>query len=305
MTRFLVRRILWLIPVLLFVSMITFTLMHITPGGPWDKDKAVAPQVVANLNAKYNLDKPAWQQYLIYMAGAIRGDLGPSYTYQDRSVTQIILGGLPNTASLGLFAAVVAILVGVPLGVLAAMRQNSAVDYAALAFGTVFASVPTFVLGFVLIIVLALTLHLVPTSGWGKPNQYVLPVLTLGLNQAALLTRITRASVLDVSRQDFMRTARAKGLKELLLVRRHLLKNAMIPVVTVIGPILAFLIVGSIVVESIFSIPGVGRLLVQGISQRDYSLIMGSTLLYAFAIAALNLVVDILYAFIDPRISYR
>jgi oligopeptide transport system permease protein len=189
--------------------------------------------------------------------------------------------------------------------VLAATRQNTAVDYAALTFGTVFASVPSFVLGFVLIIVLALTLHLVPTSGWGKPAQYVLPVLTLGLNQAALLTRITRASILDVSRQDFMRTARAKGLREFVLVRRHLLKNAMIPVVTVIGPILAFLIVGSIVVESIFSIPGVGRLLVQGIGQRDYSLIMGSTLLYAFAIAALNLVVDVLYAFIDPRITYR
>src|SRR3984893_12907800 len=269
MTRFLVRRILWLIPVLLFVSLITFTLMHITPGGPWDKEKAVAPQIVANLNAKYNLDKPAWQQYLIYMSGVVHGDLVPSYTYQDRSVPQIIMGGLPNTASLGLLAAVVAILVGIPLGVLAAMRQNSAIDYAALTFGTIFASVPSFVLGFVLIIVLALTLHLVPTSGWGKPAQYVLPVLTLGLNQAALLTRITRASILDVNRQDFMRTARAKGLKEFVLVRRHLLKNAMIPVVTVIGPILAFLLVGSIVVESIFSIPGVGRLLVQGIGQRD------------------------------------
>jgi oligopeptide transport system permease protein len=305
MIRYIIRRILWLIPVLLFVSLITFTLMHITPGGPWDKEKAVAPQIVANLNAKYNLDKPAWQQYLIYMSGVVRGDLGPSYTYQDRSVTQIILGGLPNTASLGAFAALVAVLIGVPLGVFAAMRQNSGLDYSALAFGTVFASVPTFVLGFILIIVFALTLHLVPTSGWGKPNQYVLPVLTLGLNQAALLTRITRASVLDVSRQDFMRTARAKGLKEFVLVRRHLLKNAMIPVVTVLGPILAFLIVGSLVVENIFSVPGVGRLLVQGISQRDYSLIMGSTLLYAVVIAVLNLIVDILYAFIDPRISYR
>jgi oligopeptide transport system permease protein len=305
MTRYIIRRILWLIPVLLFVSVITFTLMHITPGGPWDKEKAVAPQVVANLNAKYNLDKPVWQQYLIYMGGVLRGDLGPSYTYQDRSVTQIILGGLPNTASLGFFAALVAVLVGVPLGVFAAMRQNSALDYSALAFGTVFASVPTFVLGFILIIVFALTFHLVPTSGWGKPNQYILPVLTLGLNQAALLTRITRASVLDVSRQDFMRTARAKGLREFLLVRRHLLKNAMIPVVTVLGPTLAFLIVGSLVVENIFSVPGVGRLLVQGISQRDYSLIMGSTLMYAFIIAFLNLIVDVLYAFIDPRISYR
>jgi len=305
MTRYIIRRILWMIPVLLFVSIITFTLMHITPGGPWDKEKAVAPQVVANLNAKYNLDKPAWQQYLIYMGGALHGDLGPSYTYQDRSVTQIILGGLPATASLGFLAAMVALMVGVPLGIFAAMRQNTALDYSALAFGTVFASVPTFVLGFVLIIVFALTLHLVPTSGWGKPANYVLPVLTLGLNQAALLTRITRASVLDVNRQDFMRTARAKGLREIVLVRRHLLKNSMIPVVTVLGPLLAFLIVGSLVVENIFSVPGIGRLLVQGISQRDYSLIMGSTLVYAIVIAVLNLIVDVGYAFIDPRISYR
>ncbi len=305
MTRFIIRRILWLVPVLLFVSLITFTLMHLTPGGPWDKDKPVSAQVQANLNAKYNLDKPAWQQYVLYMQGVLHGDLGPSYTYQDRSVTQIILQGLPTTASLGALAALLALIVGVPLGLVAATRQNTRVDYAALGFGTVFASVPTFVLGFVLIIVVALNLHLVPTSGWGKPVQYILPVLTLGLNQAALLTRITRASVLDVSRQDFMRTARAKGLREVLVVQRHLLKNALIPIVTVMGPILAFLLVGSLVVEQIFSIPGIGRLLVQGISQRDYSLIMGTTLLYAFVIAGLNLAVDVAYAFIDPRITYR
>jgi oligopeptide transport system permease protein len=304
-TRFIIRRLLWLIPVLLFVSLITFTLMHLTPGGPWDKDKPVPAQAVANLNARYNLDKPIWQQYLLYMAGAIHGDLGPSYTYQDRSVTQIILQGLPTTASLGVLAAILALAIGIPLGVVAATRQNSTVDYAALGFGTIFASVPSFVLGFLLIIVFALDLHLVPTSGWGKPTQYVLPVLTLGLNQAALLTRITRASVLDVSRQDFMRTARAKGLRETLVVKRHLLKNALIPVVTVLGPILAFLLVGSLIVETIFSIPGIGRLLVQGITQRDYSLIMGTTLLYAFVIALLNLIVDVMYAFVDPRITYR
>jgi oligopeptide transport system permease protein len=305
MTRYVIRRLLWLIPVLLFVSLITFTLMHITPGGPWDRDKPPSAQAIANLNARYNLDKPFWEQYVLYMNGVLHGDLGPSYTYQDRSVTTIILQGLPTTASLGVLAALLAIAVGVPLGVVAATRQNSPVDYTALGFGTVFASVPSFVLGFALIIIFALDLHLVPTGGWGKPTQYILPVLTLGLNQAALLTRITRASVLDVSRQDFMRTARAKGLRETLVVQRHLLKNALIPVVTVMGPILAFLLVGSLIVETIFSIPGVGRLLVQGISQRDYSLIMGATLLYAFVIALLNLVVDILYAFIDPRITYR
>ena len=305
MIRFIIRRILWLVPVLLFVSLITFTLMHLTPGGPWDKDKPPSAQAIANLNTRYNLDKPAWEQYLLYMNGVLHGDLGPSYTYQDRSVTQIILQGLPTTASLGVLAALVALVIGVPLGIIAATRQNTAIDYAALGFGTVFASVPSFVLGFLLIIVFALDLHLVPTSGWGKPAQYVLPVLTLGLNQAALLTRITRASVLDVNRQDFMRTARAKGLRETLVIQRHLLKNALIPVVTVLGPVLAFLLVGSLIVETIFSIPGIGRLLVQGISQRDYSLIMGTTMLYAFVIALLNLVVDVMYAFIDPRITYR
>lgn len=305
MARFIIRRMLWLIPVLLFVSLITFTLMHLTPGGPWDRDKPVAAQVQANLNAKYNLDKPIWQQYLLYMNGVLHGDLGPSYTYQDRSVTDILLQGLPTTASLGILAALLAVCVGVPLGVLAATRQNSPLDYTALGFGTIFASVPSFVLGFLLIIVFALDLHLVPTSGWGRPVQYILPVVTLGLNQAALLTRITRASVLDVNRQDFMRTARAKGLREALVIQRHLLKNALIPIVTVIGPVLAVLLVGSLIVETIFSIPGIGRLLVQGISQRDYSLIMGTTLLYAFVIAMLNLIVDVLYAFIDPRITYR
>jgi len=279
--------------------------MHATPGGPWDKDKPVSAQVQANLNARYNLDKPVWQQYLLYMNGLLHGDLGPSYTYQDRSVTSIILEGLPTTVSLGALAALLAIVVGVPLGIIAATHQNSTLDYVALGFGTIFASVPSFVLGFVLIILFALDLHLVPTSGWGRPAQYILPVLTLGLNQAALLTRITRASVLDVSRQDFMRTARAKGLRESLVVKRHLLKNSLIPIVTVLGPVLAVLLIGSLIVETIFSIPGIGRLLVQGITQRDYSLIMGTTLLYAFVIAILNLTVDVMYGFIDPRITYR
>jgi oligopeptide transport system permease protein len=304
-TRFILRRILWLVPVLLFVSLITFTLMHITPGGPWDKEKPVSAQVQDNLNAKYNLDKPAWQQYLLWMGGVLHGDLGPSYTYQDRSVTNIILEGLPTTASLGVLAAILAVLLGVPLGITAATHQNTRIDYFAMSFGTIFASTPSFVLGFVLIIVFALNMHLVPTSGWGKPTQYLLPVLTLGLTQAALLTRISRASALDVSRQDYMRTARAKGLAEVVVVQRHLLKNALIPILTVLGPVLAGLLVGSLIIETIFSIPGIGRLLVQGITQRDYSLIMGTTLLYAFLIAVLNLLVDVMYAFVDPRIQYR
>ncbi len=305
MTRFVVRRVLWLVPVLLFVSLITFTLMKITPGGPWDKEKPVSPTALQNLNRKYNLDQPAYEQYLLYMANALHGDLGPSYIYQDRSVTQIIESGFPHTASLGLFATILAVVVGVPLGVLAALKQNTIVDYLALAFATLGASVPNFVLGFLLIILFALTLHLVPTSGWGKPQQYVLPTITLAVLPMAFLARIARASVLEVLRQDYMRTARAKGLGEFAITLGHLLKNALIPVVTVLGPTLAVLITGSVIVETIFSIPGIGRLFVQGIQQRDYSLIMGTTLLFSFVIAMLNLVVDVLYAFIDPRISYR
>lgn len=305
MTQYLIRRILWLVPVLLFVSLLTFVLMKVTPGGPWDRDKPVSPQVEQELNAKYNLDKPLPVQYLIFLGNALHGDLGPSYTYQDRSVTDILREGLPATARLGALAALVALLVGVPLGILAAMNQNSWIDYVALAFATFGAAVPNFVLGFILIIVLALDLHLVPTGGWGKPSQYVLPVVTLAATPAALLARITRASALDVLRQDYLRTARAKGLSTLQLVRGHLLRNTLIPVVTVLGPVLASLIVGSFIVETIFSIPGIGRLLVQGITQRDYSLIMGTTLLYAAVIAILNLIVDVLYGFIDPRITYK
>lgn len=305
MTRFVVRRVLWLVPVLLFVSLITFTLMKVTPGGPWDKEKPVSPTALQNLNRKYNLDRPAYEQYVLYMANALHGDLGPSYIYQDRSVTQIIQSGFPHTASLGLFATILAVLIGVPLGVLAALKQNTIVDYVALGFATLGASIPNFVLGFLLIILFALTLHLVPTSGWGKPQQYVLPTITLAVLPTAFLARIARASVLEAMRQDYMRTARAKGLGDVAITVRHLLKNALIPVVTVLGPTLAVLITGSVIVETIFSIPGIGRLFVQGIQQRDYSLIMGTTLLFSFVIAVLNLVVDVLYAFIDPRISYR
>lgn len=304
MFRYIIRRVLWLIPVLLFISLITFTLMKVTPGGPWDKEKQVAPAALANLNRKYNLDKPGYEQYFLYMGNALRGDLGPSYIYQDRSVTEILRRSIGPTATLGALAVLAAVLVGVPLGIIAALRQNTIVDYVALGFASLGASVPNFVLSYMLIFTLAVGLKLAPTGGWGKPNQLILPVLVLAVLPTAVLARITRASVLEVLRQDYMRTARAKGLAAFTITQRHLLKNALIPVATVLGPVLAALITGSFIVESIFSIPGVGRLLIQGVSQRDYSLIMGTVLLYALVIAVLNLVVDVLYVFIDPRIKY-
>ena len=298
---YLAGRLLWIIPVLLGVSLITFLLMHLVPGGPWDMDKPLASEVVENLNRKYGLDKPVWLQYPVFLANILRGDLGVSYTYQDRGVAEIILSGLPVTATLGLLAFLFSILVGPPLGVLAAVRHNSWVDYVSVGLATVFASIPGFVLGLILILVFAVGLRLLPTGGWGTVEQVLLPALALGALPAAYNARIVRASVLDVLRQDYIRTARAKGLSETMVHSRHVLRNALIPLLTVLGPELAALVTGSFIIETLFSIPGVGRFFIQAVFARDYALIMGSVLFYALVIALLNLIVDILYGIVDPR----
>ncbi|MFH1141712.1 MAG: ABC transporter permease [Chloroflexota bacterium] len=304
MLKYLIRRILWLVPVLLTVAFITFSLMHLVPGGPWDREKQLAPQVVENLNRKYGLDKPFFVQFGSFLWGAVHGDLGASYMYQDRGVTQILRQGLPKTATLGVTAFLLALVIGLPLGMAAALRQNSAVDYASVFFSTVFASVPSFVLGILLVILFSVMLHLLPTGGWGSLKQLAMPAFALAALPAAYIARITRASMLEVMRQDYVRTARAKGLAERVVLLRHILRNALIPVMTIAGPELAFLISGSFIIENVFSIPGVGRLFVQGVFARDYGLIMGSILFYAFAVAVVNLVVDILYGVVDPRIRY-
>jgi len=304
MFRFIVKRFLWLLLVLVVVLLITFILMHLVPGGPWDREKALAPQVVAALNKKYGLDKPLWEQFVNYLWGILHGDLGISYSYADRNVTSILLQGLPKTATLGILAFILAEAVGIPFGMAAALRQNTAVDYSSVIFATIFASVPGFVLGILLMIVLSVMLHWLPTSGWGSPQQLIMPVICLAALPAAQSARITRASTLDVMRQDYIRTARSKGLMENVVRIRHIFRNSLIPVVTVAGPELANLVTGSFIIENLFAIPGVGRLFVQGIGARDYSLIMGGILFYAFTIAILNLAVDVLYAAIDPRIRY-
>jgi oligopeptide transport system permease protein len=304
MFKFILRRILWLILVLLVVSLITFTLMHLVPGGPWDKDKQLAPKVVEALNKRYGLDKPLYEQFGNYLWGILRGDLGVSYFYQDRPVTEILLGGLPKTAVLGVLAFLLAQSIGIPFGMGAALKQNSATDYASVIFSTIFASIPGFVLGILLMIVFSVSLHWLPTSGWGSVSKLVMPVICLAALPAAQTARITRASTLEVMRLDYVRTARSKGLLEGVVRVRHIFRNSLIPVVTVAGPELANLITGSFIIENLFSIPGVGRLFVQGVFARDYGLIMGGVLFYAFAIAILNLVVDVLYAAIDPRIRF-
>lgn len=304
MFRYIVKRFLWLLLVLVVVLLITFILMHLVPGGPWDREKALAPKVVAALNKRYGLDKPLWEQFAKYLWGLLHGDLGISYSYADRNVTSILLQGLPKTATLGILAFILAQAIGIPFGMAAALRQNTAVDYSSVIFSTFFASVPGFVLGIMLMIVFSVMLHWLPTSGWGTPQQVIMPVICLAALPAAQSARITRASTLDVMRQDYVRTARSKGLVENVVRIRHIFRNSLIPVVTVAGPELANLITGSFIIENLFAIPGVGRLFVQGIYARDYSLIMGGVLFYAFTIAVLNLVVDVMYAAIDPRIRY-
>ncbi len=304
MGRYLVWRTASLVPVLLGVSAITFALMHLVPGGPWDEEKALAPAVVENLNRRYGLDLPLWQQFASFLLRAVKGDLGTSYLYQDRSVTEILLRGLPVTASLGLLALALALTVGLSLGTVAAVRQNEWPDYLAVLFATAGASVPSFVLGIFLVAVFAVTLGWLPSGGWGGPQRAVLPALALAAYPAAYLARITRSALLEALHQDYVRTARAKGLHERRVLLGHALRNALIPVLSVSGPLAANFVTGSFIIESLFSVPGIGRIFVQAVFARDYGLILGATLVYALAVVLANYAVDLLYAVVDPRIRY-
>ena len=304
MASFLVRRVLFLIPVLFFVALMTFVLMHVTPGGPWDREKPLSPQAVENLNAKYHLDLSPPQQFLLYLWNVLHGDFGPSYTHPERTVSDILKAGLGVTIQLGLFAFVFALALGLPLGIVAALNHNRPGDYASMFVAVFGCSVPNFVLATFAIVLFAAVWHLLPTGGWDSWQACVMPAVALGLGPAAAIARYTRSSMLDVVRQDYVRTARAKGVRELLLVRRHEIKNALLPVVTVLGPTVAHLVTGSFVVEQIFHIPGVGRNFVESILSRDYPMILASVLLYATAVALANLLVDVSYAVLDPRIRY-
>lgn len=304
MLGYVIRRLIGLVPVLFFVALITFVLMHLAPGGPWDQERRLPPQVEANLNAKYHLDQPLPVQFAYYLGGLLRGDLGLSFTNPGYSVQQVIGRGIAVTLQLGLMAAVVALLVGVPLGVLAALRKNSALDYTAMFVAIFGYTTPAFVLGIFLIVIFAVQWRVLPPGGWGKPAQMVMPVIALAAAPTAILARYTRASMLDVIGQDYVRTAQAKGLADRTVVVRHMLRNALMPIITVLGPVMAALVTGSFVIERMFRIPGIGRLYIDAIFARDYPLIMGTTLLYAVAVALFNLLADVLYVFVDPRISY-
>jgi len=304
MAGFVVRRILWLLPVLFVVSIITFTLMHAVPGGPWASEKPLNAAVVARLNALYHLNDPVWKQYLDWITGMLRFDFGPSYQYRNRGVNDILGDGWPITVQLGLMTFVVAIGVGIPLGIFAALGHNRWPDYVATTISMLGIATPSFVLAILLIVVFSVGLDWFPSRGWKGPNTWVLPVISLAGYQIAQIARYTRASMLEVTRKDYVRTAQSKGIRATAVVVRHMIRNALIPVVTILGPIFAFLVTGSFIIEQFFGIPGIGRLYIVAIGVRDYSMIMATTVIYAFAVAFLNFLVDIAYAYIDPRIRY-
>jgi len=329
MTTYLIRRLFWLIPVIITVSAVTFIIMRSAPGGPWDTDaerRQVDAATAKSLAAYYGLDKPMWRQFYAYVigdtnsqtkeyvCGMICGNLGPSYRQRGRTVQDILFAAPEGktfwqsrfgySIRLGVMALAMAVFIGIPIGIIAALKQNTIADYAALFIATSGISVPSFVLAIFLIIIFASRLHWVDivVDDWTQIKYWFMPMIVLGFGTLAFTARLTRSAMLEVMRQDYVRTARAKGLAERAVVFIHMLKNALIPVITILGPALAGLVTGSFIIETMFSFPGMGRAYVQAIGQRDYSMIMGTTLVYALLVAVANLSVDIIYVFIDPRI---
>ncbi len=301
--KFLLARALTGIFVVFAVATITFFMLRTLPGGPFDTEKKLPPLIKKNIEAKYRLDQPLWAQYIEYMKSLARGDFGPSYKYVDRSVNEIIRETLPISAQLGVISLALAVFLGTAAGIIAASKQGGVFDFASVSVSTALVSVPSFVVGAVLIYIFSIKLRWLPPALWGHPENFVLPALTLAAAPAAYLARLMRASMLDTSRSLFVRTARAKGLSRFVIITKHVLRNALIPVVTVLGPITAFLVTGSFVVEYIFAIPGIGRFFVLAVSNRDYPLVMGITIVYTIVLVLANLIVDICYARLDPRIK--
>lgn len=305
MVKFILRRASTGALVILVVSTLTFFLLRVIPGGPFDVEKQLPPQIRKNIEEKYSLDRPLWKQYTKYLVDLTRGDFGPSYKYVDRTVGDIIQETLPVSLKLGIVALLLSIAMGVAIGVISAVRPRGILDFFTASFATALVSVPSFVVGAGLIYFLSVKLGWFPPALWGGPERIVLPAITLAAGPTAYLTRLTRGSMLEVSGNPFVRTARAKGLSEIKVVMKHILRNALIPIVTVLGPIAAYLITGSFVVEHIFAIPGMGRFFVFAVSNRDYPLVMGITIVYTVVLVIANLIVDIVYVFLDPRIKFE
>ena len=302
MLQLIIKRLLVAIPVLVIVASLTFFLVRLAPGGPFDSEKAVSPQVLKNLNEVYNLDAPLYEQYFDYMANALTGDFGPSFRYPGRSVSEMILTGLPVTFELAFYAIVFAAFLGLIAGIVAAVKKNTALDYIPMAIAMLGICMPTFLLGPLLVLIFGLNLEIMPVSGWDTlPGDKVLPAITLGAAYAAYIARLSRGGMLETLNQDYVRTARAKGLSEFKVVMVHAIRGGLIPVLAFLGPAIAGLIGGSFVVETIFQIPGLGRFYVEAAFNRDYTMILGTTIFFSALIIFFNLLSDIAVAVFNPQ----
>ncbi len=308
MTKYIIRRFLGLIPTLFVVVTISFFLIRLAPGGPFDSERRVTPEILANLEAKYNLDDPLLVQYGNYLLDVLRGDLGPSFVYQDYDVNYYIGAGLPNSMVLGGVALLLALTLGLGTGMISAVKQNKWPDYVTMSVAVIGISVPLFVIGPILMYIFAVQLSWLPVAGWIDRlgiAALILPAVTLAFPYFAYIARLSRASILEVLRSDYVRTARAKGLRFNTIMFRHVLKGGVLPVVSYLGPAFAGIVTGSIVVEQIFRVPGLGRYFIQSAFNRDYTMIMGTVIVYSVILLIMNFLVDVMYGYLDPRISYK
>ncbi|SIQ52290.1 oligopeptide transport system permease protein [Rhizobium sp. RU20A] len=306
MLRFILSRLLSSAPTIFIVMTLSFFMIRLAPGGPFNLERPLQPEVMANLNAVYHLDQPVWKQYIFYLWNVLHGDFGPSFVYKDYTVSELILQALPYSLVLGAWALLIAVFGGIALGVYAALRQNSWADYLLMGISALGNTVPNFVIGPVLTLIFAVSLAWLPTGSWGNGDfrHLVLPIIVLSLPQLAVFARLTRGSMIEALRADHVRTARAYGLPARSVVGVHALRAGLMPVISYLGPVAASVLTGSIIVEQMFSLPGVGRYFVLGALNRDYTLVMGTVVLISVFIVVLNLIVDIIYAFVDPRIRH-
>jgi len=305
MFRFVARRLVQVIPVFFVIITATFFMVRFVPGGPFTAEKAVSPEILRNIEAHYGLDKPLWRQYLSYLGSIAKGDLGPSFKYPNRTVNEIIADKLPVSLELGGLSLAIALVLGLTLGVLAAVRRNSWLDYLASSIGLLGICIPTFVLGPLLVLLFAIKLGWFNASGWYTPVDRVLPSVTLGFVYAAYIMRLTRGGMLEVLNQDFIRTARAKGASEIRVVFHHAMRGGLLPVVAFLGPGIAGILTGSFVIETIFQIPGLGREFVNSAFNRDYTLVLGTVILYASLIVICNLLVDVAQVWLNPKLKFE